>query len=226
MRTIGILTTLLILGLAPSAQATVINFDDLDASVDLPLDSISPYAGMSWSNFSAYTSFPGFDGFNNGIVSPDNAAYSGGQVFGTAVVPVVGSIVSATAFDFTSAYLGAGYYDDLVVTVRGLRGGSVIYSQDVVVGTGGAALFNFAFANIDALEFVASTGANTSDPFGCGDFNCTQFTIDDITVAAATITEPPGGTVPEPSTLALLAASGLFGMARRRRPSTEHVTVV
>jgi hypothetical protein len=57
------------------AFAAVVNFDDLDASArDVSLDAISPYQGFTWTNFFAYTSAPGFPGFNNGILSPPNAA--------------------------------------------------------------------------------------------------------------------------------------------------------
>ena len=53
---------------------------------------VSPYLGFNWTNFTAYTPPPGFDGFNNGIVSP-----------------VVGSITAATQLDFVCADLGASY---------------------------------------------------------------------------------------------------------------------
>src|SRR5689334_3889973 len=90
--------------------AEVINFDDLDATAgDIQLDSISPYQGFVWNSVSAYTAVPGFPGFNNGIVSPNNAGYSGGEALEG---PIIGKVSSSSPFDFMSAYLGAEWYDN------------------------------------------------------------------------------------------------------------------
>jgi uncharacterized oligopeptide transporter (OPT) family protein len=56
-------------------------------------------------------------------VSPPNAAYNGGEIFGATATPVIGVIQGISPFDFSSAYVGAGYYDGLTVTVIGLLGG-------------------------------------------------------------------------------------------------------
>src|SRR5690348_11171994 len=86
-------------------SAAIVNFDDLDVSAgDVSLDSLSSYQGFNWANFSAYTATPGFPGFDNGIISPNNAAYSGGELFGATVTPVIGKIEAASPFDFVSAY--------------------------------------------------------------------------------------------------------------------------
>jgi hypothetical protein len=122
----GVILMAFVFFMTPAAMASVINFDDVDASLgDVSLDAISPYQGLTWTNFFAYTSFPGFDGFNNGIVSSPNAAYSGGEIGGASVVPVTGKIGSASLFDLASIDLGAGYYDDLLITVEGRRAGSL-----------------------------------------------------------------------------------------------------
>lgn len=93
------------------AAAGVIGFDDIDASAsDIALEGVSPYQGFAWGGFSAYTSVPGFPGFNNGIVSSLNGAYTAGDVLGA---PLVSSITRASGFDFTSLYLGSGWYDGL-----------------------------------------------------------------------------------------------------------------
>ena len=186
------LSTVLFWTIASSANALTINFDDLDASGgDIDLSGAN-YQGYTWSNFSAYTSAVGFDGFNNGIVSPNNAAYSGGEIFGTtATTPVVGTLSGASLFDFSSAYLNAAYYDNLAITVEGLLNGAILFSNTVTVSTAGAQLFNFGFSGINELAFFASKTANVSDPFNCGDVNCTQFTIDDLTVQDSTVPEPP-----------------------------------
>lgn len=200
-----------------SASATTINFDDIDASVGpVSLDSISPYQGYAWVNFNAYTDTPGFPGYNSGIISLSNAAFSGGESLGTMVTPIVGSIRSTTNFNFTSAYIGSGYYDNLDVVAQGLRGGSTIFTQTVTVNTSGAQLFNFDFTNIDMLNFFGVTTAAATDPYFCGSFNCTQFTVDNVVLAAS----PSGGpvnNVPEPASLAVFGLGGFAMMLILRR---------
>lgn len=191
-------------------SAASINFDDIDASAgDINLDTINPYQGLNWTNFSAYTTTPGFPGFNNGIVSFDNAAYSGGELLGAIITPVVGKIESAGPFDFVSAYLGAGYYDNLSLTVEGRLHGSLLFTQSVILNTTTPLLVNFGFTNIDELDFIASTTLSTTDPFLCGAVNCTQFTLDDLVY----ISSP----VPEPSGMMFVGLTLIAAIAIRRR---------
>lgn len=125
----------------------------------------------------------------NGIASPNNAVYSGGEVF-AAISPVVGSISSTSLFDFSSAYLNAAYYDNLAVTVEGLLNGAVLFSQTVTVSTSSALLVHIGFTGIDELAFSARTTATTSEAYTCEQFECTQFTLDNLEMGAATIPEP------------------------------------
>ena len=198
-----------------SSRPAMINFDDLDASVgDVDL-AAQPYYGVTWAGVFAYTSMPGFEGFNQGIVSANNAAYSGGEVLGDRAAPLIGRITGAT-FDFTSAQIGAGYYDQLDVTVQGLRTGEIAFSKTVTLDTRGARLIQFNYSNIDELQFFAITSPNTTDPFACGTFNCTQFTLDDLTFFSP---------VPELSTLTLLIAAmivaGVWKIYASGRPSSQ-----
>ena len=224
----SICLSLVLLGLsAATAWSSVINFDDVDASAgDVSLDALSPYQGFTWTNFTVYTDTPGFPGFNNGIVSSPNAAYTGGENSGAAVTPVVGSISAANPFDFISAYLGSGYYDNLSVTVEGFLGSTMLYSQTVTVSTAGAMLFNFNFTGIDQLQLFASTTGATTDPFNCGSFNCTQFTIDDFTFAPGTSPMgPPTPTgVPEPSTVILCGTALVLLSKNARRTAVGILT--
>ncbi|ABB76080.1 PEP-CTERM protein-sorting domain-containing protein [Nitrosospira multiformis ATCC 25196] len=210
-------TATLLLSQISLASAAIVNFDDLDASGgDLVLDTLSPYQGFTWTNFSAYTSIPGFPGFNNGIVSPDNAAYSGGESFGPIVTPVIGKIEADDPFDFVSAYLGSGYYDDLSLTVQGRLNGTLLFTTTLTLDTAAPLFVNFGFTGINELNFFAAATGSTTDPFQCGTVNCTQFTLDNLTFAPGSTTPPPNP-LPEPSSLALLCLGGAGAWALRRR---------
>lgn len=204
---------LLLLMSALPAHAVLVNFDDIDASAgDVSLDAISPYQDFTWTNFFAYTAAPGFSGFNNGIVSQPNAAYSGGDELGA---PIIGSITAPASFDFGSGYFGSGWYDNLDVTVEGRLGGALELSQTVTVNTTAPQLFSFDFTGIDELDFFSTVTAATTDPFGCGPSDCSQFTLDDLNFAAV---GPPPPSVPEPSTAIVLFSSlSLFSMTAWRR---------
>ena len=210
---LGLIFGLLLWGCAATpAFASVVTFDDLDATAgDISLDGISPYQGFIWVNFSAYTSTPGFPGFNNGIVSSPNGAYTAGDALGT---PIVSTITAADTFNFVSAEFGAGWYDGLNVTVQGFLGGSMLFNQTVTVDTEGAQLFLFNFTGIDQLAFFSTVTGSTTDPFGCGVAGCSQITLDDLTFTAAS------SAVPEPSKigLTLLPLSALLVTFRKRRP--------
>ena len=193
------------------ASAEVVNFDDLNGSAgDVILDSISPYHGFTWTNVSVYTSTPGFPGFNNGIVSPPNAAFTAGDNFGS---PIVSSITAASPFNFISGYFGSGWYDGLNVTVDGLDKGTQEFSKTITVDTEGAQLFTFDFTAITELDIFSTVTAATTDPYGCGPSGCSQITLDDLTFTPASGPPPP---VPEPGTLPFVALGALALAASRR----------
>lgn len=212
------------LAVASWTEAATVTFDDVDATIgDVPMETLSPYRGYSWGNFTAYARSGVFTGFDNGIVSEANAAFGGGEFLGDVIEPVVSEIAASAPFDFGSAWIGAGYYDNLEITVLGRRQGSVVYSHTVTVSTTAATFVDFSFLSVDAVTFSSRAGALTADPFFCGSFNCTQFTLDDVV-----LTTP----IPEPSRLAFLgigAAITLMAVRNRlrrgRRTGAAHVAL-
>ena len=54
-------------------------------------------------------------------------------------------ITAAAPFDFGSAYIGSGWYDNLNVTIEGRLGGALEFSQTIAVNTEAAQLFTFDF---------------------------------------------------------------------------------
>ncbi len=188
----------MLVGNAP-AKAGPITFDDINASAgDVILDNLNPYHGFTFTNFSVYTSTPGFPGYNNGIVSGPNAAYTSGDAFGT---PIISTITASSPFLFSSVELGAGWYDGLTVNLIGLSNGTQVYDQSVVVGTEGAQLYTFNFDEINELEIYSTVSSSTTDPYGCGPSGCSQITLDDLSLTPeAGQPLPP---VPEPPALTL-----------------------
>ncbi len=186
-----------------TVPADTINFDAIDASAgDVILDNLNPYQGFNWKNISVYTSVPGFPGYNNGIVSGANAAYTAGDALGS---PIIGSITASSPFNFISGYLGSGWYNGLAVTLNGLSNGAQRFSQTVTVSTAGAQFFAFNFTGINELDIFSTVSATTSDPYGCGPSSCSQITLDDVTLT-------PAPASPEPFSFALTAL-GILAIA-------------
>jgi hypothetical protein len=217
VKTMQRLAMLAIALMAPVAMAApllplTVNFDDIDASVDVAVPD--DYQGFTWTELVAYTETPGFPGYNNGVVSPSNAAFGGfsGVLDG---VPGVSAVISApAAFDFVSAWFGAAHYDGLTIRVIGYRDlGPPLEALIQVNASDPATFVEFDFQSVNALEFISSAAGLVGDPFGCGEVNCTQFTVDDLSFA------PPTTPVPLPAA-ALLFGGGLLalgGVSSRRR---------
>jgi hypothetical protein len=200
--------------IASAAQALTIHFDDLDASSqDIDLTG-SAYHGYVWTNFSAYISLAGFDGFNHGVVSTDIAAYGGGETSNSDQNNALTSTLSAnTPFDLTSAYFNAVYYDNLDVIVEGLLDNRVLFSKSVSVSTTSFLLVNFDFNGINRLNFWSVQTESTINPFGCTGFNCTQFTVDNLNIQDAS----SNATAPEPPLFILLCFGVVLIAAMDRR---------
>ena len=209
LRSLGVIICTLFV-FTTSAFAAEVNFDDLTEVFDEEL--VSPYAGFTWENFRYFTfDFNNdsiLDGFDRGVVSPENAAYSGGEVGDPGSETTrVGHIGSPTPFDFVSAYFGAINYTSMVLTVQGFHGAVMTVSTTINLDNNGADQFFFpTFTNLTSLRMFG-VEAGAVDNGGCGTYNCTQFTIDNFQFTP----------VPEPSTLTLVGAGALAGFRRLRR---------
>lgn len=198
---------------AAPASAAVIDFEDIvipNPDTDLiDLAGLSPYQGFNWTNFDAYGFSPLFPQFNTGITSGTNAAFSGGELGDPGSEATrIGQIDSPTPFNFVSAYFGAINYTSMSLTVQGFQGAVMTASTTITLDNNGADQFFFpTFTNLTSLRLFG-VEAGAVDNGGCGTFNCTQFSVDDL----ATTTP-----VPEPSTLALVGAGALAGLRRLRR---------
>lgn len=190
-----ILSFILLFSFAGVAHAAVLDFEGLTSNdcCDLIPDG---YGGFTWSDdFSLINGgnyHPG-SGYDTGTVSGEYTAFNSWE---NDV-----SIENGT-FTWNGAYFTAAWNNGLNITVEGWAGGSMVYTNTVVVNTTGPTWFDFNYENIDTVMFSSSGGTNA----GYGGYG-THFAMDNFTYNAS---------VPEPSTL-LLMGSGMAGLALFRR---------
>lgn len=214
-RTAAWLGLALCLSAAPlAAQAAVITFDDLacgTAGLTIP----SPYAGLNWDNFGCINGAlfeGGNSGYNAGRKSGDNVAANldGAPAKFDITAP------AGAKFNFNSVYLTGAWNDDLVVTIKAYRDGTLISTTTRTLSATTPALVALNLTNIDRVLMSSAGGTHHAGYPGGG----TQFAMDnlDIDIAAA----PPQAVTPVPtlsqwSLLLLAGALGAAALRQRRR---------
>ncbi len=207
-----------------AGASTLLTFENTGTTAEQPLYS---YGGLSWQNVETMntdwwvTDGNPINGYVTGAVSPPTVAWvppDGTSDMATATVS------SSTPFAFLSAALTSAWDDNLQLQVTGYLHGQVVGSQTVTLNPSGPTMVNFNFQQVDTVQFSASGG--TLDPaFSTPNLPPSmpptpQFVIDNVTVDAPGVSQPPLPTpAPEPSGLAIagLLTGGWWFLRKRTR---------
>jgi hypothetical protein len=181
--------------LSATAQATVLTFDGLTSEAAVLLNSVSPaYGGLSWGNTWAL-----FD--TSAYGAPVNSG-NYGIVNNTGTSPEAITIASSSTMTFNGVYIGGWPFNaPASILIEGLDA-----LDNVIAGNS----ISVSLSNSSPLQYVNADWAGvTSVRFTGGQY----YTLDDFTFNE-------GGTVPEPTTIALVALALLGGAAASRRKRT------
>jgi len=123
------------------------------------------YGNLKWSmdfkvleaaNYTTRNGANPANGYSHGLVSGSYVATNSGAA------PVsFEALTDDGLFNFTSAYLGAAWYDGLKVQVKGFRDGQEVYSLTTDPLHYTSALVQFGWTNIDKVTFTSIDGTGT-----------------------------------------------------------------
>ncbi len=158
--TLVVLSLVISLAVVGLTHAQVINFDDIGVPNGAATSMPAGYKGFNWSqlwvgNGEGMVIVYGIsepNGYIDGRVSGSLVAYN--YAGNTASI----SLDSGT-FNLNGAYLTAAYGTGLHIDIEGYAGGSLAYSQTVVVDQSGPTWFNFNYNGIDTVSFTSYGGS-------------------------------------------------------------------
>lgn len=171
-----------------SANASLINFDDLNVSdYSTPL---SIYEGFTWNNFYVASSTDAISNPIQAAVSPNNFIYNYTSQGGNP------SITRSASFDFISGYLTASRNDG-TITVYGYLNNTLLYTKTIEINQSGPTQISFDFTGVNEVLFDATGTGGVA--------------MDNVKIMPATA-------VPEPDTyLSALGLLGMFFLLFKKR---------
>jgi len=180
----NLVVTQMVLTLGGSAFAntnSLVTFDDLTQTAS-GLAVPANYASLNWSNFFYldgvnYAGNP--SGFQAGVVSSNNVAYN---------VSANPASILGGLFDLNSAYLTAGWNDNLEVEAKGYIGGVQSYDQTYTLSATTRTLIQFNYLGVDQVDFVSSGGSHHAGYNGTG----TNFMMDNVDLTLYIASSPIG----------------------------------
>jgi uncharacterized repeat protein (TIGR03803 family) len=164
----------------------LITFDDLPYRI-LPVPA--GYGNLTWSNFdylNGVVSRP--SGFNTGVVSLPKIAYNNG---GTPA-----AISASSPFALFSAYLTAGFNDNLQVEALGYNGSTLSYDNTYTLSATNPTLIPFNYVGVTSVQFISSGGTPHRGYIGSG----AEFIMDNVSAFVQPVPPP----LPPPLAMSLL----------------------
>jgi hypothetical protein len=166
-----------------SAAQQILTFDD------------GNYGGLQWNDFGFADGslYWAGSGFRNGIVSPNNVAYTYNG--GTA------TLSGSRPFDLLSGYFTGAWKDGLQMEVKGFVGTVLTYDNTYTVSTANSTFITLNYSGVDEVVFSSSGGSLNPAFFGYINPPADVVVMDNLTIAPSPI--------PEPCPLSLLAFSAM-----------------